>query len=86
MLTLKATGFPSLPELGMLPPRERLRRHHPAGGQLDLGLVVGDQLAAAQRLREFGLQSRGQVFGFDCLALCQVSAVGYGARQRNAGD
>jgi hypothetical protein len=42
------------------------RSHHPAGGQLDFGLVVGHQLAAAQRMREFGLQARGQIFGFDC--------------------
>jgi hypothetical protein len=31
----------------MLPAHERLRRHHPAGGQLDLKLVVGHQLTAA---------------------------------------
>src|SRR6266566_2365246 len=51
-LMLNVTGFPSLPTTR-------------AGG-LDFGLVVSHQLAAAQRLREFGPQARGQVFGFDC--------------------
>jgi len=53
-------------EFGMFPARERLRGHHPARGQLDLGLEVGHQLAAAQRVREFGAQPDGHVLGFDC--------------------
>ena len=52
-------------QFGMLPSRQALRRRHPAGRQLDLGLEVGHELPARQGMRKFSQQPRRHLVGFD---------------------